>query len=125
MTVATDVPTVQVQPARTDEQLEARRVLRLATTAKHERGTRFAHRLTDPTSAASSSSLAPGATVGRRPEAPPATKLAVGESIVIIAGALDISVGSIAGIAGVVAALAVMLAGETLGSGGTAVGARD
>src|SRR2546427_8617159 len=33
--------------------------------------------------------------------------LAVGESIVIIAGALDISVGSIAGIAGVVAALAV------------------
>ena len=33
--------------------------------------------------------------------------LAVGESIVIIAGALDISVGSIAGISGVVAALAV------------------
>ena len=33
--------------------------------------------------------------------------LAVGESIVIIAGALDISVGSVAGIAGVVAALAV------------------
>jgi ribose/xylose/arabinose/galactoside ABC-type transport system permease subunit len=33
--------------------------------------------------------------------------LAVGESVVIIAGALDISVGSIAGISGVVAALAV------------------
>src|SRR6202022_3549727 len=33
--------------------------------------------------------------------------LAVGESIVIIAGALDISVGSIAGISGVGAALAV------------------
>ena len=69
MTVATDVPTMQVQAARTDEQLEARTVFRLATTAKHERGRRFAHRLTDPTSAASSSSRAPGVIVGRRPEA--------------------------------------------------------
>src|SRR2546421_12954594 len=70
MTVATDVPTMQVQAARTDEQLEARTVFRLATMAKHERGRRFAHRPTDPTSAASSSSRAPGVIVGRRPEAP-------------------------------------------------------
>lgn len=38
--------------------------------------------------------------------------LAVGESVVIIAGALDISVGSVAGIAGVVAALSVTSTGS-------------
>lgn len=38
--------------------------------------------------------------------------LAVGESVVIIAGALDISVGSVAGVAGVVAALSVTSTGS-------------
>lgn len=49
--------------------------------------------------------------------------VAIGETIVIVAGMLDISVGSIAGVASVVAALVLLGSGEVVGGSGLAVSA--
>ena len=49
--------------------------------------------------------------------------VAVGETIIIVAGMLDISVGSIAGVASVVAALVLLGSGDVVGGSGLAVSA--
>lgn len=46
--------------------------------------------------------------------------LAIGETLVIVAGMLDISVGSMAGVASVVAALVLLNSGDVVGGGGLA-----
>lgn len=49
--------------------------------------------------------------------------VAIGETLVIVAGMLDISVGSIAGVASVVAALVLLSSGDVVGGPGLAVNA--
>ncbi len=49
--------------------------------------------------------------------------VAIGQTLVIVAGMLDISVGSIAGVASVVAALVLLTSGDVVGGSGLAVSA--